>query len=417
MNEYRPRLLDTVLAGRLAQHPTLVITGAPGCGKSTTAARYTRSVIRMDATRAGSLGANPSALLEGREEPIHLESRQSLAEVAGAATRTAVAEHSTGRLVITGSARSEILDEHLLGAHDIAVLEMYPLTIAEQLELPPPRFIDRVLTGELLAPSGNPQLGPDDYIRLALRGGFPESALEADEADARQWLKDYAERIISRHVQTVTEVPRRVDFRRYVRQYALHSADIGGEGDPSSQQAVLWPADYLLSRKSLVACERYLRDLMVVDWLPAWRTKRPRRLSLSPKQFVIDAGLLAAMLGVEEKDVLARDVLRRKVIDTFVMAQLRAEVANVRPRYRLSHLRDHSGRRKVDVIVELPDRGIVGINIVATSNVRDSDARDLQWLKETIGRPFVAGIVLHTGPSTLRLPGGMVAAPISALWE
>ena len=86
-------------------------------------------------------------------------------------------------------------------------------------------------------------------------------------------------------------------------------------------------------------------------------------------------------------------------------------------RYRLSHLREQNGRREVDVIAELGGGRIVGIEIKAAANVGRPDARHLQWLKESMGDRFAAGVVLHTGRDTFELADGIIATPISALWS
>ena len=155
---------------------------------------------------------------------------------------------------------------------------------------------------------------------------------------------------------------------------------------------------------------------MVVDQLPAWSTNRLKRLSRTAKRYVVDSGLLAGILRIDIDDVLAEGRLFGSMIDTFVVAQLRAEAVVARSRYRLAHLREQNGRREVDVIAELGGGRIVGIEIKATANVGRSDARHLAWLSEVMGDRFVAGVVLHTGRDTFDLADRIVAAPICTFW-
>ena len=46
-----------------------------------------------------------------------------------------------------------------------------------------------------------------------------------------------------------------------------------------------------------------------------------------------------------------------------------------------------------------------------------SDARHLAWLRDRMGKRFVAGVVLHTGPRVYTLGDRLVAAAISTLWS
>lgn len=155
---------------------------------------------------------------------------------------------------------------------------------------------------------------------------------------------------------------------------------------------------------------------MVADRLPAWSTNRLKRLSRTPKRYVVDSGLLASILRVGIDDMLASGSLIGSMIDTFVVAQLRAEAAVARTRYRLSHLRGQDGRREVDVIAELGGGRIAGIKIKAAASVSRSDARHLEWLRDAMGDRFTGGAVLHTGRDTFDLADRIVAAPISTLW-
>ena len=155
---------------------------------------------------------------------------------------------------------------------------------------------------------------------------------------------------------------------------------------------------------------------MVVDQLPAWSTNQLKRLSRTSKRYVVDSGLLAGIMRIGIEDVMASSSLTGAMIDTFVVAQLRAEAAVAQSRYRLSHLREESGRREVDVIAEIGGGRIVGVEIKAAASVDRSDARHLLWLRDTMGEHFLAGVVLHTGRDTFELADRITATPISTLW-
>jgi uncharacterized protein len=98
------------------------------------------------------------------------------------------------------------------------------------------------------------------------------------------------------------------------------------------------------------------------------------------------------------------------------MAQLRAEctVSELSP--HLFHVRDANGRHEVDILVELGDGRVIGIEIKADAAPGPDAARHLHWLRDTIGSRFALGLVLHTGPRSFRLGESITAMPICALW-
>ena len=60
------------------------------------------------------------------------------------------------------------------------------------------------------------------------------------------------------------------------------------------------------------------------------------------------------------------DMLGR-MLDTFVVAQLRPETVVAESEPRLFHLRTEGGRHEVDLVVELGGQRIVGIEIKASA--------------------------------------------------
>ena len=385
-----------------------MLIGPRACGKTTTAARYAATVIRLDTERgSAALRADPDAALRNRVEPVLLDEWQALPSVMGAVKRAVDSERRPGRFLITGSARANTDERLWPGTGRVVIVPMYPLTVAEKLGRPVRPFIDRVVAGESLrGDDAQPDLA--DYLRLAVGGGFPEPALELSETGARRWLGAYADQVALRDARAHGSEPDPGRLRRYLEAVAINSA-----GTP--QDSTIYQAAGI-DRRTAHSYERLLSDLVVVDHLPAWSTNRLKRLSRTPKRYVIDSGLLAGILGVGVEEVLADGALLGSMIDTFVVAQLRAEAAAARTRYRLSHLRDQNGRREVDVIAELGGNRLVGIEVKAAAGVGRSDARHLVWLRDALRDRFTAGVVLHTGPDTFELADRIVAAPISALW-
>ncbi|MQA16622.1 MAG: DUF4143 domain-containing protein [Pseudonocardiaceae bacterium] len=109
------------------------------------------------------------------------------------------------------------------------------------------------------------------------------------------------------------------------------------------------------------------------------------------------------------------DLLGR-LLDSFVTAQIRAElvVSDFGP--RLFHLRQADGRREVDLVVEFADGRLVAIEVKAAAAPDTAEPRHLVWLRDQLGPRMVAGLVLHGGPHAYPLAERVYAAPICSLW-
>lgn len=156
--------------------------------------------------------------------------------------------------------------------------------------------------------------------------------------------------------------------------------------------------------------------MFVLDSLPSWSTNRLSRLLKGPKRYLTDTSLLAAALHLDELAVMRDGTLLGRLIETFVLAQIRPELELAGFTPRLYHLREKNGRHEIDLIAELTAGGVVAVEIKSSAAPKRADARHLEWLRERLGERFLAGAVLHTGPRPFRLSERVFALPIATLW-
>ena len=410
MIDYRPRLVDGLLDTLLAELPALFITGPRATGKTTTAARRAGTVVRLDReAEAVAFRADPDAAIRGLQEPVLLDEWQAVPGVLGAVKRAVDARPDPGRYLITGSVRGDLEGELWPGTGRLTRIPMFGMTIREQLGGRPfVPFLDRVAAGDDLGPAADT---PDlrGYVELLLRGAFPEPALRLAPSPRRRWLDSYVEHLLTRDAEQVDGGRDPARLRRYLEAFALNTAGI-------VEDRTLFEAAGI-NRKTALAYERLLVNLLAVEAVPAWTSNRLKRLVLSPKRYVVDPGLAGAVLGLDVDLVLRNGDLLGRLLDTFVAAQLRAELAITASRPRLYHVRQQQGRFEVDLLAELGGGRLVGIEIKADAAPTGDSARHLAALRDRYPDAFVAGIVLHTGPRAYRLGDRLLAAPISTLWS
>ncbi|MQA62307.1 MAG: DUF4143 domain-containing protein [Actinophytocola sp.] len=407
---YHPRRIDSLLRDLLEDFPAIVITGPRAVGKTTTAARLARSTVRLDRkVEAEAFRADADSALARQVEPVLLDEWQVVPEVLGAVKRSVDQDPRPGRFLITGSVRASLSAETWPGTGRVQIVPMFGLTVAESQGRPGKQpFLDVVAakgTEALNDPADPPDLA--GYLDIALASGYPEPLLLRPARSGARWLESYVEQLITRDAPEL-EPGRDPDrLRRYFEALALNTAGF-------VEQATLAEAAGV-NRRTAVAYEQLLRNLLVVHALPAWTTNRLKRLVRGPKRHLTDVALLAGAVGVDTLALLRDGVLLGRVLETFVLAQLRAELPLCRTRSRLYHLRQEQGRREVDIVVELGGQRIIGIE-VKTGAPTPADARHLTWLRDECGDRFLAGVILYAGPYTYELGDRIAAAPIAALW-
>ena len=109
----------------------------------------------------------------------------------------------------------------------------------------------------------------------------------------------------------------------------------------------------VINRNTALAYDRLLSNLFVTETLPAWTSNRLKRLVLGPKRHLVDPALAGAALRLDTNGALRQGDLFGRLLETFVVSQIRAEVPVSETRPRLFHVRQQEGRLEVDILVEL----------------------------------------------------------------
>src|SRR5215471_2052445 len=411
MPEYLPRLVDPLLDELLADHPAVLVVGPRACGKTTTGRRHCRERFRLDRpAEAAVVRADPDAALADGPFPLLVDEWQVVPEVLGAVKRAVDQGAAPGSFVLTGSSQADLTTAGWPATGRLIRVPMYGLAERElEHGSSRPPVLDRLVSegaGGLSVPPGPPDVR--GYVARALRSGFPEAALAASERASRRWLSSYVDQLVSRDVSLVGAVRHPMRLRHYLQVIAASTA-----GTPTLKTLIDVAG---IERPTANAYDALLERLLVTERLPAWSSNRLNRLIRLPKRYLIDPAFIGPLLGVDARAVFRDGDLLGRLLDSFVMAQLRAEctVSELSP--RLFHVRDANGRHEVDMLVELGDGRVIGIEVKADSAPGPDAARHLRWLRDAIGNRFALGLVLHTGPRPFRLDESIAALPICALW-
>jgi predicted AAA+ superfamily ATPase len=408
--DYVPRLAEARLERLFAELPALSLVGPRATGKTTIARRHARSVARLDdPVEAGAFRDDPDVALRALPEPVLLDEWQAVPDVLGAVKRAVDSGSGAGRFLLTGSVRAPFIGKPWPGTGRIVDVRMYGLTereIAGRLTGEP--FLSRLAGADVEAfpmPADPPDLL--GYVELALRGGFPDVLRLSTDA-RRAWLDGYLNQLLTRDVEGLDGGRDPHRLRLYFEALALSTAGL-------AHSKTLYDAAQI-DHKTALAYQRLLTNLLVLDVLPAWTSNRLSRMTRTGKRHLVDTSLVAAALELDEMAVLRDGDLLGRMIDTFVLAQIRPEAALSSFRPRLYHLRARDGGHEIDLIAELSAGNVVAVEIKSSAAPKRGDAKHLEWLRDRLGERFLAGAVLHTGPRPFRLSERIFALPIATLW-
>lgn len=366
--------------------------------------------VRLDRrAEAAAFEADPDTALARLQGPILLDEWQAVPGVLAAVKRAVDDDRQPGRFLLTGSVRADLQGETWPGTGRLVRLGMHTLNrreLAHNVSAPNP--VDVIAAGDALSLTPvEPTPTLPEYIEMALRGGFPEAAVELGDRGRQRWLTSYVDQLVTRDgVDISGRDPARLG--RYFEVLALNSAGI------VSNATIYGAAN--VDKKTADAYDRLLADLFVLDVVPAWSTNRLARLVKTPKRYIADPSLVGAVLRTGLDGVLRDGDLIGRILDTFVAAQLRPELAASTAGPRLFHVREKNGRHEIDLLAELGGNRVVAIEVKATAAPRRTDTKHLEWIRDRLGSRLLAGVVLHTGPSSFTMADRITALPIAALW-
>lgn len=411
-NSYVARLIDQRLRQLTAEFGAVMVLGPRASGKTTSAMRVSQSVIRLDReAEAGPVRGDPDVVLAEFDAPVLIDEWQLVPDVLSSVKRAVDRDDTPGQFLLTGSVRAELLVSSWAATGRIIGVTEWGLTERELRGAITERpLFDVLFDGELEAlRSPVSPLTVRDYLECATRGTYPDVALRASEPGRLAWWDSYIDRLINRDAVLADQQRDPVRLRRYLTALASNTAGI------VEHKALYGAAG--ITRRTADSYDTLLEMLFITERVPAWHSNRLNRLTRSDKRYLTDAAMATTLLGVDVRALMRNGDLLGRVMDTFLLSQLRPEVEISLSRPRLHHLRLDSNRREVDLIAEARDGRIIGIECKATASPSAADAAHLRWLRDQLGDQFACGVVFHTGARVQQLGDRITALPIASIWD
>lgn len=302
--DYFHRIADVTLNEWLDAFGAVLIEGPKWCGKTTTAERVAKSIIRlqdvdMREEYMATASSKPSLLLIG-DTPRLVDEWQD-APVIWDAVRTAVdLRQKQGQFILTGSNAVDRNAIHHSGNGRIARMQMMPMSLWESGESNGKISIKELFDNKDLDIDGIvSDMQIEDLIFAACRGGWPVTVGLKSLRSKLLVARNYVDTVCREDISRVDGVQRdpylaRLILRSYARNISTLAkkssliADVTESGDMSCSQPTF--DDY----------ETALRRLFVISnidaWCPSIRSKTSIRSG--QKRSFADPSIAVALLGL-----------------------------------------------------------------------------------------------------------------------
>jgi predicted AAA+ superfamily ATPase len=393
----------------LDDEPAILVEGPRGSGKSTllgevTSSRGGRALDLDDPATARLVAEDPAGAITGPSLTF-IDEYQRVPEVLSAVKRAVDRGNVPGRFLLAGSVSGRLLptgSETLTGRVHRHVLP--PLSTGELLGTAYRLLPHLLADGE--PPRVDSGVRRADYFELVAAGGYPAALRRGSHPARRRWFSSYLSTVADR------DLPGLVDIRHPGALLRLYRAVAEHTSTPLNTST-------LAERLGLhPATARAYLDLLahvhLVGELPGWTAGVSAKAARRPKAYVTDTGLGAGALQLDGRR-LAASAAGGPMLETFVVNEIAKQVAVLDEPVLLGHFRDRSGI-EVDLVIERVDGSVVGIEVKSAASAGRGDATGLSFLRERLGRRFICGLVLHTGPLTARLGERLWAVPVAGLW-
>ena len=419
---YRLRVVDEELDELLPSLAAIAIEGAKGVGKTATAARRAKTVLRFDdAQQVEIAGADPD-FLDRAALPVLLDEWQRYPAVWDRVRRRVDAGAPPGAFLLTGSAAPAGQPIHS-GAGRIVRLRMRPFSLAEREIETPTVSLGQLLTGSRPPIGGDTEVTLPTYVQEILATGFPGIRPLAPRAQRAQ-LEGYVTRVVERDFPDQgLRVRRPATLRAWLAAYAAATATT------ASYNTILDAATAGESDKpaktTAIAYRDVLDQLWILDPVPGWIPGHAhlRKLTQAPRHHLADPGLAAHLLGVDANALLKgrapgppvpRDgTLLGALFESLVT--LSARVYAQAHEASVHHLRTEEGRHEIDLIVARADQRVVALEVKLSATVSDADVRHLLWLRDRLCDELLDAAVITTGGYAYRRPDGIAVVPAALL--
>jgi len=408
----KKRNAERALRLAMADTPVVLLNGARQTGKTTLARHIAKEHGAQyftfdDPTSLGLASNDPVGFVQGLSRMAVLDEIQKVPELLPALTVSIDSRPVPGRFLLTSSANVWMQSryyESLVGR--VEVVPLFPFSAGE-LAGARETFLERVSKGIQWGRRRRPA-DRQAVIRRLVIGGYPEAQIRKSEERRAAWFMSYLATTLGGDVRDIVKVDALRALPTLLKLLAKSTAGLLNLAD--MVRATGLPHTTLRRYLAL------LETVFIVQSLPAWSGNSAQRIVKSPKLHLLDTGLVCHLLGVDGHGLAGDTYLLGRVLETFVVQEIRKQASFGFPQVKLCHYKSASGGEAA-LLLEWPNGSMVAFEVRASATVRAADFAGLKSLREEFGAALRAGVLIYLGEQVVPFGDGLWCEPISALWS
>lgn len=419
MSDYKPRIVDSILADKLSAMGGVLIQGPKWCGKTTTAEQQAASVAYMaDPENMALAQVALKKILEG-DAPRLIDEWQVVPSLWDAARFEIDHRREPGQFIFTGSAtpadRSKILHS---GTGRFAWITMRTMSLFESGDSNGHVTLSALFSNPDSEVYAESQIDIDRLAFLMCRGGWPTAVSQSDRVALGRPF-DYVDSVVYADIVQADGVARNPErTMRIMKSLARHQGaqvSINAiSADIASNEAGRF------SSETVSAYVNSLKNIFVTEDAPAWNPNLRSKTAIrsSDTRYFTDPSIATAVLGLGPDDLVGDLNTMGLIFETLCMRDLRVYAAALDG--QVYHFRDKTGL-ECDAVVHLRNGkyGLVEMKLGGEVLI-EQGAQSLNTLASKIDTdkmraPSFKMVLTGVGRYAYRRPDGVVVVPVGTL--
>lgn len=419
MTQYIPRLIDGKLDFYLDTFGAVLLRGPKWCGKTTTAEKFVKSVIKLQDPKKykdylAAAEADLSLILDG-ENPRLIDEWQVFPQIWDAVRTEVDEKKESGLYILTGSRVPAGGSYGHSGAGRFGVLFMRTMSLFESGDSNGSVSLKNLFSGNEEINGKTSDLSLEKAAYCLCRGGWPDNiGLDYDRCAIK--IGSYLGLIYESDDMTLKKYAKDVEIaKKIVRSYSRNVSSIA-ETKTVYDDTVLEAVD--ISRSKFDDYVNALKNAFIIDEIPAWNPSVRSKTAIrsNPKRDLIDPSIAAYYLGITPDNFVEDFRTFGLLFESMCLRDLKIYASGIGG--NVHHYRDRHGL-EADAVVLL-DNGKYGlVEVKLGEKGVEAGAKNLCTLENLIAEAGLRKpsfkMVLTGGELAYARQDGVQVVPIGCL--
>ena len=419
-NDYRSRIIDSIIKDHLEAFGAVCIEGPKWCGKTWTAMHNCSSQFMLGDSKDNFQNRklaqlDPAMILKG-EVPRLIDEWQEVPSIWDAVRYEVDSRHAQGQFILTGSATPKRKGVLHSGAGRIGKLRMRPMSLYESGDSSGKVSLQELCEGKL-TPAITGEVDLRTLARLTVRGGWPGN-LDIADADISLLPGEYLDAVIDDDVNRVDETRR--DSRKVrllLRSLARNESTTATNRTLKNDIKEIDDED--IDVETVATYLDIFNRLFLTDNQPPFSAKLRSsvRVKQAEKRHFCDPSLACALLRATPEKLIGDLETFGFLFEALCERDLKIYAESFGA--QLYHYQDYAGN-EIDAVIELPDGNWCGIEIKLGANKIEEAAENLIHIRDEIAKdggktPSALIVLCGLSNAAYQRPDGVYVVPLTAL--